>query len=127
MRCKPPRAHAGALATLDQMMRACFGGFTGFHFEAPACGQGAVCARWSGSWSSVEHASAACLAFFGSSLASCSEVDGEFSRTDVAACADVRDALVALNAYLPLAQTLFLEKAMALKTLKQRHFFCLFG
>ena len=42
MRCKPPRAHAGALATLDQMMRACFGGFTGLHFEAPAWGQGAA-------------------------------------------------------------------------------------
>jgi hypothetical protein len=63
----------------------------------------------------VEHASAAFLASLGSSLASCSELDGAFSRPDVVACAEVQDALVAFNAHLPPAQALPLEKAMALK------------
>jgi len=98
-------------------------GFTSKHLRGA---RAQLCAHWPGSWSSVEHASAAFLAFLGSGLASCSEVDGELSRADVAACADVQDALVALNAYLPPAPTLFLEKAMALKTLKQRRLFCLF-
>lgn len=117
MRCTPPRAHAAALATFDQMVRTCFGGFTGLHLEAPAWGQAGRSFAHAGLAlrSSVEHASAAFLASLGSSLASCSELDGAFSRPDVVACAEVQDALVAFNAHLPPAQALPLEKAMALK------------
>ena len=105
-------------------MRACFGGFTGFHFEAPARGQGAALRALVWLWVKCGACFCSLSGVFWKQLGFMFRGGwGVLAHTDVAACADVQDALVALNAYLPLAQTLFLEKTMALKTLKQKALF----
>ena len=116
MRCNPPTAQQHALATFDQMVRACFGGLTGIHLTSQQWDQAGRSFAQAGLAlrSATLHAPGAYLASLGASVAACSELDAGFCPTQALSSNGVATALAALNSSLPSHAQLTLDKALSL-------------
>ena len=117
MRCNPVTAQTMALDMFDGMLRRSFGDFTGLHLTAAQWQQASLGLAHGGLGlrSTSQHAAAAFLASWASTLTSAAELDATFSLDEAKACPDVLAALAAFNAQLPASQAISLDTALGHK------------
>ena len=117
MRCNPVTAQTMALDMFDGMLRRSFGDFTGLHLTAAQWQQASLGLAHGGLGlrSTSQHAAAAFLASWASTLTSAAELDATFSLDEAKACPDVLAALAAFNAQLPACQAISLDTALGHK------------
>ena len=120
MRCNPVTVQTMALDMFDGMLRRSFGDFTGLHLTAVQWQQASL-GLAHGGLGLRQHAAAAFLASWASTLTSAAELDATFSLDEAKVCPDVFAALAAFNAQLPASQTISLDTALGhkQKTLSQ--------
>ena len=117
MRCNPVTAQTMALDMFDGMLRRSFGDFTGLHLTAAQWQQASLGLAHGGLGlrSTSQHAAAAFLASWASTMTFAAELDATFSLDEAKACPDVLAALAAFNAQLPASQAISLDTALGHK------------